>query len=230
MSGSDGNGGGSSGSDGVQTGASSGLAPLVHNAVGNRQTLPDRSSSPGVKRRASELEGFDGQLRGGSESSTDPVSDTKPASQTGSSPQPSPRIQNGSPRHARGVSVDMLERERLDLTKLRTVTSSMEDSPSSTADPISASNYTETPGSRDLSVLSKTQSDLPPLDEQVAKVRSISSQPLKDGQIGFIVASQWLTKVLSRSSDGIQDGKYDKSSREGEIGPVDNSQLVAEGL
>ncbi|KAI9723333.1 MAG: hypothetical protein M1812_001216 [Candelaria pacifica] len=239
MSGTDGDGGGSIGSDGSQTTASSGLAPRVRAPGGNGKTLPDRSSSPGVKRRASELEGVNGLSGCDSETGTVPVSDTKPASYSGSSPQPVPKVQNGSPRHVRGASVDMFEHELSDSTNFRTVTSQFEDSPTSsaelntsstmlTADTISTSKHMQPLGSQELSLLGDNQNDLPPLDEQVAKVRSTCLRPLRNGQIGFIVDSRWLTKVLSRSSEGMQDGSHDKSSREGAIGPVDNSQLVAE--
>ncbi|KAI9702430.1 MAG: CSN-associated deubiquitinating enzyme Ubp12 [Candelina mexicana] len=238
MSVTDGNGSGWLGPDATQTAASC-LVPRVHATVGNGQTLPDRSSSPGVKRRASELEGVYGHTRRDSEISTVPISDAKPISHSGSSPQLSPKIQNGSPEHTRAVSVDMFEHERSDSTKSRTVTSSLEDSPTSTAElhppstmpnakTFTALNIAEPLSSREPVLLSIAQDDLPTLDEQVAKVESTLSQTLSNGQTGFIVARQWLARVLSRSSEGIKDGKYAKSSREGEIGPIDNSHLVAE--
>ncbi|KAH2335112.1 hypothetical protein KXW30_003369 [Aspergillus fumigatus] len=66
--------------------------------------------------------------------------------------------------------------------------------------------------------------DLPPIDDQVAQVTCTMAQPLKEKQKGYLVSMSWLKRVLSRSSTHAD--KADKSAAEGEIGPVDNSDLV----
>jgi ubiquitin carboxyl-terminal hydrolase 4/11/15 len=49
-------------------------------------------------------------------------------------------------------------------------------------------------------------------------------QPLKERQKGYVVSMAWLKRVLSRSSTHAD--KTDKTAAEGEVGPVDNSDLI----
>lgn len=64
----------------------------------------------------------------------------------------------------------------------------------------------------------------PSFDDQVARVTCFMMQPLREGQKGFVVSMSWLKRVLARSSTHAD--KVDKAAAEGEIGPVDNSDLV----
>ena len=68
----------------------------------------------------------------------------------------------------------------------------------------------------------------PTLDEQVSKVTELVMRSLQDKQKGYVVSSRWLSRVLARSSARQTTGveKYHKSATEGEIGSVDNSDLV----
>jgi ubiquitin carboxyl-terminal hydrolase 4/11/15 len=68
--------------------------------------------------------------------------------------------------------------------------------------------------------------DVPSIDEQVGKVMELMVQPTKDKSRGYVVSANWLNRVLSRSSTGVRDKVVDKVAAEGEIGPVDNSDLV----
>lgn len=68
--------------------------------------------------------------------------------------------------------------------------------------------------------------DLPPIDEQVSQVTALAQKPLKDKQRGYAVSARWLNRVRARSSMRPETGKIDKSATEGEIGPVDNSDLA----
>lgn len=70
---------------------------------------------------------------------------------------------------------------------------------------------------------------LPNIDEQVQRVREIINQPLREKQRGYIVSGKWLARVLARSTAGQKSSEYDKSCREGEVGPIDNSDLVSRG-
>ncbi|KKK15587.1 ubiquitin carboxyl-terminal hydrolase, partial [Aspergillus ochraceoroseus] len=75
----------------------------------------------------------------------------------------------------------------------------------------------------------KTQGSVPPaerpcFDDQVAKVTCFMMQPLQESQKGYVVSMSWLKRVLARSSTHAD--QVDKSAAEGEIGPVDNSDLV----
>ncbi|KAL4920100.1 hypothetical protein BDW62DRAFT_177609 [Aspergillus aurantiobrunneus] len=75
----------------------------------------------------------------------------------------------------------------------------------------------------------KTQASVPPderpsYDDQVARVTCTTMQPLQEGQKGYVVSMSWLKRVLARSSTHTEN--IDKSAAEGEIGPVDNSDIV----
>ncbi|KAI9813938.1 MAG: Ubiquitin carboxyl-terminal hydrolase 15 [Thelocarpon impressellum] len=67
--------------------------------------------------------------------------------------------------------------------------------------------------------------DVPSIEEQIEKVKTLSIKSPQDGQKGYLVASSWLERVKSKV-----DGKYAASGEtpEDDIGPVDNSSLVAE--
>ncbi|KAL4909961.1 hypothetical protein BDW74DRAFT_144111 [Aspergillus multicolor] len=65
----------------------------------------------------------------------------------------------------------------------------------------------------------------PSYDDQVAQVTRFMMLPLQEGQKGYVVSMSWMKRVLSRSSTHA-DNKFDKTATEGEIGPVDNSDLV----
>ena len=68
--------------------------------------------------------------------------------------------------------------------------------------------------------------DTPSIDEQVRIVTQLAQAPNDEGQIGFVVSSKWLARVVSRSTDGLKDSAYSKDAREGPIGPIDNSDIV----
>ena len=71
--------------------------------------------------------------------------------------------------------------------------------------------------------------DLPSIDEQVEKVLALSKQPLVEDTVVYIVSTKWLNRAISRSSHASQAGKIEKSAAEGEIGPVDSSDIAAHG-
>ena len=68
--------------------------------------------------------------------------------------------------------------------------------------------------------------DLPSIDAQISQVTQLIQKPLKDKQKGFAVSARWLNRVRARSSIPGQTGKVEKAATEGEIGPVDNSDLA----
>lgn len=77
---------------------------------------------------------------------------------------------------------------------------------------------------------SQQSDDLPSLDEQVQTVsRLMENQKQEEGERGYVVSTKWLSRVLARSSDGLHNSKFPKEAREGEIGPVDNLDVVPEG-
>ncbi|OJJ31576.1 hypothetical protein ASPWEDRAFT_32201 [Aspergillus wentii DTO 134E9] len=92
--------------------------------------------------------------------------------------------------------------------------------------PSSMATYTAPTSTRDSSKSqgSTSSHDLPTIDDQVAKVTCFTMQPLKEKQKGYVLSMSWLKRVLARSSTHAD--QTDKSAAEGEIGPVDNSDLV----
>ncbi|EXJ64486.1 hypothetical protein A1O7_00822 [Cladophialophora yegresii CBS 114405] len=69
-----------------------------------------------------------------------------------------------------------------------------------------------------------TAASIPSIDEQIAKVTDILQKELKEGQKGYLISAKWFQKVQARGSVPV-DVK-DKSATEGEIGPVDNSDIA----
>lgn len=66
----------------------------------------------------------------------------------------------------------------------------------------------------------------PSLDKQVQAVMSTLQKSPQHGDRGNVVSAKWLSKVLSRTTDNLSRTDFPKGSREGEIGPVDNSDIV----
>lgn len=71
-----------------------------------------------------------------------------------------------------------------------------------------------------------SSADIPTIDEQVAKVSLLARKPLQDKGKGYAVSARWLNRVRARSSVVAEAVKTDKAATEGEIGPVDNSDLA----
>ena len=66
------------------------------------------------------------------------------------------------------------------------------------------------------------------IDLQQARVMHKVQKYVDEGTKGVVVSGKWLSRVLSRSSEGLKNNEYLKESREGPIGPVDNSDIVPE--
>lgn len=70
---------------------------------------------------------------------------------------------------------------------------------------------------------------VPNIDEQVSTITQITNKTgVKENTKYFVVAASWLTRVVSRTTQGQHEG-HDKEFREGEIGPIDNSSIVRNG-
>jgi ubiquitin carboxyl-terminal hydrolase 4/11/15 len=67
---------------------------------------------------------------------------------------------------------------------------------------------------------------VPSLDEQVMEVIQLLQKPIGHGDRGSVVSMRWLHKVMSRTTENQHNTNFLKASREGEIGPVDNSNIV----
>ena len=146
------------------------------------------------------------------------------------------KSQGQAVRHRREVSVDMLAHEPGPLSAL----GSTSDSVANKGETLSSSIYhtprsgnsstDSTSGFPDVSTgassnSSTTNVEIPSVDEQIRQVMQMAEQPPEEGQKGFLIATKWLSRVLSRGSNAVGADKYGKEAREGEIGPVDNSGL-----
>ncbi|KAF2715927.1 UCH-domain-containing protein [Polychaeton citri CBS 116435] len=69
----------------------------------------------------------------------------------------------------------------------------------------------------------------PTYDDQVRHVEQVLQKPLDEGQRGVILSYKWMNRVLARTTEGQKDSKLPKDAREGEVGPIDNLDLVPEG-
>ena len=69
--------------------------------------------------------------------------------------------------------------------------------------------------------------DIPPIDAQIKTVVAVCEAareiPSKEGDKVFLVSKLWLNRVISRGSEARQSSKIEP---EGEIGPVDNSDII----
>lgn len=66
-------------------------------------------------------------------------------------------------------------------------------------------------------------------EEQVRHVEMLAAKQLDEGDRGVVVSSKWLARVQSRTPEGLKNGEYPKDAREGDVGPLDNSDIVPEG-
>lgn len=74
------------------------------------------------------------------------------------------------------------------------------------------------------------QHSIPSLDEQVKQVLElINSAPLDEGTQTCVVSAQWLSRVVSRTTENATIPDFPKEAREGPVGPVDNSDIVPDG-
>jgi ubiquitin carboxyl-terminal hydrolase 4/11/15 len=67
---------------------------------------------------------------------------------------------------------------------------------------------------------------IPSIDEQVQIVYQDLQGELVEGQAGVAISTTWLARVLARSSEAEHNGPFDKSTLEGEIGPIDNTTIL----
>ncbi|RMZ75490.1 hypothetical protein DV737_g5280, partial [Chaetothyriales sp. CBS 132003] len=68
-----------------------------------------------------------------------------------------------------------------------------------------------------------TAADRPSINEQIATVIALSTRALAEREKGYAISNAWLGRVFARSSS--PPPNYDKAAAEGDIGPVDNSDL-----
>ncbi|KAI9864016.1 MAG: CSN-associated deubiquitinating enzyme Ubp12 [Trichoglossum hirsutum] len=204
---------------------------------------PERSSSPAIKRPASVMSGEDATQQ---DDDVDMVVTPSPPEASGvgksesmeteiytTSTVPRELMQTDIRRHKRGTSVDMLGVEQTAPSNVDVSTSGStsgsSDNTSTSISETTATSCSAVTDSSQTSLKDEEHKDLPSIDEQIGMVTELVQRPLQDGQKGFVISMKWLQRVLTRSSNKPKDDKADKEATEGDIGPVDNSDLVAEG-
>jgi ubiquitin carboxyl-terminal hydrolase 4/11/15 len=155
-----------------------------------------------------------------------------PATRAAKPPPGLPRSNLGDQKNMRAASVEMGD----DTTNGGSAASSDTASVSnqeSTATSISTTSYAQ-PSSPPTGTASgethdfgvKVSPSLPSIDEQIKKVYGLWQTPPVEGQEGYVLSVKWLERVMARATEGVTPGQYDKAATEGDVGPVDNSELV----
>ena len=71
--------------------------------------------------------------------------------------------------------------------------------------------------------------DIPVLEQQVKKVYELLSTNMSEEEKGYMVSHTWLSRVLARVPEAANGQTFPKEALEGDIGPVDNSDIVPTG-
>ncbi|KAF2144177.1 uncharacterized protein K452DRAFT_325417 [Aplosporella prunicola CBS 121167] len=129
----------------------------------------------------------------------------------------------------RDSSVDMLRDERTTVEANGNASSS--DTTTATSNNESntvSTSATSEAGPSPSTSAQKPANDVPAIDDQVSQIMAINAKELVEGQKGYVVSMWWLSRVLSRVSDSKQFGSFDKSRSEGDIGPINNTEIYDE--
>lgn len=202
--------------------------------VNGRSNMSNRSSSPGTKRTASDMEETHAKKQEEYASMEgDQQLDVAPESTSGvESASHGPTPPNHANRQRRETPVDALAYEAAPslehgneaVVKTGPLSNGAYQSPASgTSSTSSSTSSQEAAGASPSS--STTNGDVPSIDEQIEQVLQLAHTPLQQGQKGFIISKKWLSRVLSRGSSTEKGEKFEKEAREGVIGPVDNTGI-----
>ncbi|KAI9815176.1 MAG: CSN-associated deubiquitinating enzyme Ubp12 [Phylliscum demangeonii] len=69
--------------------------------------------------------------------------------------------------------------------------------------------------------------EIPPVDEQISIVTRLSQRPLADREKAYVISIRWMKRVEAKASRKAEGGSTDTEAVVAEIGPVDNSDIVA---
>ncbi|KAK6381946.1 hypothetical protein LTS17_003831 [Exophiala oligosperma] len=186
-----------------------------------------RSASPAVKRPASDMGAQDRETY----PSDVEMGDSEPM---GTTPVNQDSTQNSNTK-AKQPDLGLRHRDKAlnnSLTHTSNPRSSQQavsdNSGSSTSDSLipSPSNQSTATTSLNTDISTTSEASIPPIDDQIAKVTQLIDKELHDGQKGYVLSKKWYQRVQARSSHAGEAGKIDKSATEGEVGPVDCSDLA----
>ena len=230
-----------SGSDNV--GGDDRMAQPADSSAQGGSLLPDRSSTSATKRRASDIgrantgmQGEDVEMVGSQSADLPTVPAIANTALDATAPIQAGLAHKPEARHNREVSVNMLAYDQGGYSKTGSKTTASETVSEFTSGAaymtphsgVSSSNsLNEAPEVMDASQRQAVVSapDLPPIDEQIKRVKDLASVPMQTGQKGYVVSMKWLSRVLSRGSHDYGKDTYGKEAKEGPIGPVDNTCL-----
>lgn len=185
-----------------------------------------RGSSPS-KRSASHMDNDDVEMRESIETDHGASTNEYLAAQTGRNQY----LELG--RQQRYGSVEPAGQEQVDgttaSTSIQSTSGSGSGQPSSTHTSIESSPFhmSAPTDNRITESQIEAQADAS-YDQQYNDIVVASQKEISDGDIGFVVSTQWLQRIIARTSH--PPGDVDKSAAEGEVGPIDNSSIKAPPL
>ena len=184
----------------------------------------------------------------GGDSVSNGADSERAAGNTNSSPVHTQKSRSSSPAKRRASEMDgdtqQEDPDVMDVDSSSEVVNGNKDTQTNGHDKASAVSSGTTPASIPSSsedaadeASSTTQVDLdedepvPSIDAQVEMVRAQALEGnLSESLSGYAVSMTWLARVIARSKYKDEMGPFEKSSIEGEIGPVDNSPILAQGM
>jgi ubiquitin carboxyl-terminal hydrolase 4/11/15 len=195
------------------TRAQSPVRRFSHRSImGGAADLPQRSSSP-LKRRASDLDEVQSSQKDDVDMISVPPSDPPEAAD----------VSITATRSKRAQSVDMLKNNDEDAAADASTEQSPEAAPKNAAE----TGNTLPVYSAQMPFPDVITLEIPSIDAQIKIVTTICEaaaerQP-SDGEKMYLVSKRWLNRVQIRSTEARKNSKVEP---EGEIGPVDNSDII----
>lgn len=185
-----------------------------------------RSASPAVKRPASDMGAQDRETYPSDVEMDDsqPTGATPVHADTTSTADTKAKQQDTGLRHRDRSTPDTL----VHTSDPRAVQQSASDnSASSTSDSLIPSPSNQSTAATSLNTdIAPTATSIPSIDEQIAKVTQLVEAELREGEKGYLLSKKWFQRVQARASHPGEGGKIEKAATEGEIGPVDCSDLA----
>lgn len=188
---------------------------------------PLRSASPAIKRPASDM----GAQEREHYNSDVEMGDSEGPLPTSASAQPSPdtkaKQQDTGQRHREKSSADSFP-PHADPKFLHHPASdnSANSAPDSLIPSPSNQSTADSSLNSDVYALPPTVVSPPTLDHQVTKITQLLQTESQEGDKGYLVSQKWIFRVQARSSFASDLVNVPKSATDGEIGPVDNSDLA----
>ncbi|KAL8655805.1 MAG: hypothetical protein Q9226_002899 [Calogaya cf. arnoldii] len=202
-------------------------------------SLSARSSSP-AKRLASQMDGTHSGNAAGKTADDVDMEDTlaqdTPDSRLSGSREPVKaqrrKSLNQQNRHKREMSVDPLATDSVSAEgsslpdRSRPSSSAFPNGAYNTPQPGTSTTFTDQGGASTAQPRSGgSATEIPSIDDQIARVTELVNRPLQEGQKGLVISYRWLSRVMVRGTSLDVAARFNKEAAEGPIGPVDNSDI-----